>query len=149
MAEKRKPTYDLDAFKATFASVESLAVTGTALRSAAALGYGRAEIVDTIQTMQRGHFYKSMTAYADSRLWQDVYHVPSPVGVLYVKFTADAITEFLLLSFKEKDLAGQRELFFGGSSSSATLSFGRIHFRYPLISNAPTVLSPATGWPAA
>lgn len=53
--------------------------------------------------MQRGHFYKSMTAYADSRLWQDVYHVPSPVGLLYVKFTADAVTEFLLLSFKEKN----------------------------------------------
>jgi len=44
-----------------------------------------------------------MTAYVDSRLWQDVYHVPSPVDLLYVKFTADAITEFLLLSFKEKD----------------------------------------------
>ena|GEM_PF-117928 len=103
MAEKRKPTYDLDAFKAIFASVERLAVTGTALRSAAALGCGRAEIVDTIQTMQRSHFYKSMTAYTDSRLWQDVYHVPSPMGMLYVKFTADAITEFLLLSFKGKD----------------------------------------------
>ena len=34
---------------------------------------------------------------------QDVYHVPSPVGVLYVKFTADVVAEFLLLSFKEKD----------------------------------------------
>ena len=102
MAEKRKPTYDLDAFKATFAAVDRLAVTGTALRTAAALGFGRAEIVSTIQIMQRSHFYKSMTAYADSRLWQDVYHVPSPVGVLYVKFTADAITEFLLLSFKER-----------------------------------------------
>jgi motility quorum-sensing regulator / GCU-specific mRNA interferase toxin len=44
-----------------------------------------------------------MTAYVDSRLWQDVYHAPSPAGLLYVKFTADAITEFLLLSFKEKD----------------------------------------------
>jgi motility quorum-sensing regulator / GCU-specific mRNA interferase toxin len=52
--------------------------------------------------MQRVHFYKSMTAYADPRLWQDVYHVPSPVGTLYVKFPADVITEFLLLSFKEK-----------------------------------------------
>jgi len=102
MAEKRKPIYDLDAFKATFDSVETLAVTGSALRSAATLGYGRVEVVNTIQTMQRRHFYKSMTAYADSRLWQDVYHVPSPVGMLYVKFTADAITEFLLLSFKEK-----------------------------------------------
>jgi len=102
MTEKRKPTYDLDAFKAAFASIERLAVTGTALRSAASLGYGRAEIVETIQTMRRSHFYKSMTAYADSRLWQDVYHVPSPVGMLYVKFTADVVTEFLLLSFKEK-----------------------------------------------
>jgi len=48
MTEKKKPTYDLDAFKATFASVERLAVTGTALRSAAALGFGRWEIVSTI-----------------------------------------------------------------------------------------------------
>jgi motility quorum-sensing regulator / GCU-specific mRNA interferase toxin len=29
--------------------------------------------------------------------------VPSDAGMLYVKFTADAVTEFLLLSFKEKD----------------------------------------------
>jgi motility quorum-sensing regulator/GCU-specific mRNA interferase toxin len=101
--EKRKPTYDLDAFKAAFAAVERLNVTGTALRSAAALGFGRAEIVATIQSMQRPQFYKSMTSLADHRVWQDVYHVPSSAGVLYVKFTADAVTEFLLLSFKEKD----------------------------------------------
>jgi motility quorum-sensing regulator/GCU-specific mRNA interferase toxin len=103
MAEKRQPTYDLKAFKAAFSRVEKLAVTGTALRSAAALGFGRAEIVETVQTMQREHFYKSMTSYADHRLWQDVYHVPSAVGVLYVKFTADVVTKFLLLSFKEKE----------------------------------------------
>ncbi|MGD0661159.1 MAG: type II toxin-antitoxin system MqsR family toxin [Syntrophorhabdales bacterium] len=103
MTEKKKPTYDLEAFKAAFSSVEKLAITGSALRSAAALGFGRVEIVSTLQTMQREHFYKSMTSYSDSRLWQDVYHVPSPVGTLYVKFTADVVTEFLLLSFKEKD----------------------------------------------
>jgi motility quorum-sensing regulator/GCU-specific mRNA interferase toxin len=103
MAQKRKPTYDLDAFRAAFASPDTINVTGTALRGAAAIGYGRAEIVSVIQTMRRSHFYKSMTAYADHRAWQDVYHVPSPAGLLYVKFTADAVTEFLLLSFKEKD----------------------------------------------
>jgi motility quorum-sensing regulator / GCU-specific mRNA interferase toxin len=102
MADKRKPTYDLDAFKTTFNSLKKLAVTGRALRSAAVLGFGRSEIVDTIQTMRRGHFYKSMTAHADHQLWQDVYHVPSPVGTLYVKFSADVVTQFLLLSFKEK-----------------------------------------------
>jgi len=103
MTEKRKPSYDLRAFKAAFSSEERLNVTGTALRSAASLGFGRAEIVETIQTMQRQHFHKSMTSFADHRIWQDVYHVPSTAGVLYVKFTADVATEFLLLSFKEKD----------------------------------------------
>lgn len=103
MTNKRKPTYDLEAFKAAFCSPEKIAVTGSALRSAAAIGFGRSEIVDTIQTMRREHFFKSMTSYADHKLWQDVYHVPSSVGVIYVKFTADVVTEFLLLSFKEKD----------------------------------------------
>ncbi len=101
--EKRKPTYDLTAFKAAFANVDNLHASGTAVRSAAALGFGRAEIVATIQSMERSQFYKSMTSYADHRLWQDVYHVPSEVGTLYIKFTADVVTEFLLLSFKEKD----------------------------------------------
>ena len=99
--EKRKPTYDLVAFKT--ASAVALNVTGTALRSAAAFGFDRPKIVATIQTMQPPHFYKSMTAYGDHRTWQDIYHVPSEAGTLYVKFTADALTEFLLLSFKEKD----------------------------------------------
>jgi motility quorum-sensing regulator/GCU-specific mRNA interferase toxin len=53
--------------------------------------------------MRRAHFYKSMTSYRDHRIWQDVYHVPSEVGTLYVKFTADVVTAFLLLSFKRKD----------------------------------------------
>lgn len=103
MTDKRKPTYDLQAFKAAFASVDELHVTGTALRSAAALGFDRAAIVATLQTMERPHFSKSMTSHADHRLWQDVYHVPSPAGTLYVKFTADVVAEFLLLSFKGKD----------------------------------------------
>jgi motility quorum-sensing regulator / GCU-specific mRNA interferase toxin len=103
VAEKRKPTYDLDAFKSAFSSVDRLNVTGTALKGAASLGFDRTDIVEVIQLMQRRHFYKSMTAYADHRVWQDVYHVPSEVGVLYVKFSADVVAEFLLLSFKEKD----------------------------------------------
>jgi motility quorum-sensing regulator/GCU-specific mRNA interferase toxin len=73
-----------------------------ATKGAAALGFGRAEIAGAIQTMQRIQFYKSMTSYEDHRIWQDVYHVPSEAGTLYIKFTADAVTEFVLLSFKEK-----------------------------------------------
>jgi motility quorum-sensing regulator/GCU-specific mRNA interferase toxin len=103
VTEKRKPTYDLDAVKAAFDSVEKLRATTAALKGAAQLGFGRAEIVARIQAMRRTHFYKSMTARANHRVWQDVYHVPSDRGLLYVKFTADTVAAFLLLSFKEKD----------------------------------------------
>ena len=47
-------------------------------------------------------FVKSMTTYADHRVWQDVYHVPSGDMVLYVKFQADVLTEFRVMSFKEQ-----------------------------------------------
>jgi motility quorum-sensing regulator/GCU-specific mRNA interferase toxin len=48
-------------------------------------------------------FYKSMTSYSDNRKWQDVYHVPTPAGAtIYLKFTDNVITEFTILSFKEK-----------------------------------------------
>jgi len=103
MTEKRRPTYDLGAIRHAFRTPSRLAATTTALRTAAALGFGRMEIVGTIQSLERQHFYKSMTSYADSKVWQDVYHVASPSGTLYVKFIADTVTEFRLLSFKEKD----------------------------------------------
>ncbi|CAN7699332.1 type II toxin-antitoxin system MqsR family toxin [Rhizobium sp. LjRoot254] len=47
-------------------------------------------------------FQKSMTTYADHRVWQDVYFVPAGDVILYVKFQADIVTEFTLVSFKEK-----------------------------------------------
>ena len=102
MSEKRKPTYDIEAIKAAMSSVGLLKVTGSALRGAASLGFGRHEIITTIHSISRRHFYKSMTSNADHRIWQDVYHVPTKVGILYIKFTIDSVAEFLLLSFKEK-----------------------------------------------
>src|ERR1700733_15086873 len=103
MSEKRKPSYDLKRIQSVFDHEDRLNLTITAERNAFALGFNDEEIVDVIQSMQNTHFYKSMTSYGDHRIWQDVYHVPSEVGVLYVKFTEHAGTEFVLLSFKEKD----------------------------------------------
>jgi motility quorum-sensing regulator/GCU-specific mRNA interferase toxin len=40
MTEKRKPTYDLDAFKAAFANEDRLNVTGAALRAPRSLALG-------------------------------------------------------------------------------------------------------------
>ena len=100
--EKRRPTYDLEAIKATLGSVETLAMTSTALREALRLGFDRAGVVETIAGIERRMFYKSMTTFADHRIWQDVYHVPARDMVLYVKFQADVVTEFMVMSFKEK-----------------------------------------------
>jgi motility quorum-sensing regulator/GCU-specific mRNA interferase toxin len=100
--EKRKPTYDLESFKAALSAPEKLYATGSAIRDARSLGFSRADMVEAIQEMERHHFHKSMTSYADHTTWQDVYHVPFCDLLLYIKFTADRVTEFRLLSFKEK-----------------------------------------------
>jgi motility quorum-sensing regulator / GCU-specific mRNA interferase toxin len=52
--------------------------------------------------MERRHFQKSMTAIYNHRQWQDVYHVPHEGMLIYVKFTDDAVTEFAVVSFKER-----------------------------------------------
>ena len=82
--EKPRPTYDLDAIKTTFGSVDTLAVTTSALRDALGLGFDRAGIVEVIGGMTRKMFVKSMTTFAGHRVWQDVYHVPARDVVLYV-----------------------------------------------------------------
>ena len=103
MTEKRKPSYQLESFKMAAGSRSGFRATASAIKGAAAIGFGRKEMVAVIPGMKQDHFYKSMTGYADHRVWQDVYHVPSSAGSLYIKFTKDAVTECLLLSFKAKD----------------------------------------------
>ncbi|OYX75246.1 MAG: hypothetical protein B7Y95_02890 [Rhizobiales bacterium 32-66-11] len=92
--EKRRPTYDLEAIKLALGSVDRLAMTTSALRDATALGFDRGGIVETIIGIERRMFFKSMTTFAD--------HVPARGLTLYVKFQADVITEFTVMSFKEK-----------------------------------------------
>ncbi|MBR3623113.1 MAG: type II toxin-antitoxin system MqsR family toxin [Selenomonadaceae bacterium] len=95
--DKLTPSYDLEKFKAS-----DFDITVTAQRSALALGINRREIDDVVATMTPEHFYKSMTSYANNKIWQDVYHVPYQDMLLYIKFTEDVVAEFKLLSFKEK-----------------------------------------------
>jgi motility quorum-sensing regulator/GCU-specific mRNA interferase toxin len=100
--EKRRPTYDLDAVKAALGSTETLAITRTAFSDALSLGFNRSGIAAVINSIRRPMFYKSMTIFANHRTWQDVYHVPADNLTLYVKFQADVVTEFKVMSFKEK-----------------------------------------------
>ena len=102
--EKRKPSYDLRAIKAILGKVETLAVTAMARQSALQLGFDANGIVAVINSIDRTMFQKSMTTYADSRKWQDVYvyHVSAGNMLLYVKFQSDVVTDFTVVSFKEK-----------------------------------------------
>ncbi|WP_090254153.1 type II toxin-antitoxin system MqsR family toxin [Ectothiorhodospira marina] len=46
-------------------------------------------------------FHKSMTTYRDHQIWQDVYHVPTPAGDAYVKFTLRS-DGAIVISFKRR-----------------------------------------------
>ena len=96
----RKPRHDLGKFKA--AMRRNLAATRAAIEGAAALGIDSRDIADFLGTIERTHFVKSTTAKFDHRKWQDVYNVPLGSLVVYVKFTDSMLTEFQLLSLKEK-----------------------------------------------
>jgi len=99
--EKRRPTYDLASIKVEFATVAALRMTRSARDAAFALGFNLQEVVDVIESISAAHFFKSMTSYANVRIWQDVYHVPCGGLVLYVKFTVDEEGK-LVIAFKEK-----------------------------------------------
>ena len=95
--EKFTPTYNLEEFKKS-----DFEFTKTSLKTSKELGFEESDVRDVVSTMKREHFYKSMTSYANHKIWRDVYHVPYENLVLYVKFTQNVISEFTLLSFKEK-----------------------------------------------
>ena len=95
--EKFNPTYSLEEFKNS-----DFRITKTAQRNAEDLGFEMKNIREVVSSMERKHFYKSMTSYANYKIWQDVYHVPCDDMILYVKFTQNVLFEFMLLSFKEK-----------------------------------------------
>ncbi len=102
--EKRKPTHDLKSIKSAFARVKSLglATTATAFRGAQELGFSRADMIEVVQSLRPSDFYKSMTAYTDSHIWQDVYRPRFRDQELYIKFTVKPDGEYLLLSFKKR-----------------------------------------------
>lgn len=101
---KRKPHYDLEAIKASFVKAKDLNATTTTRLDFHRLGFTAVDVVATIQSIERRHFNKSMTTNHDYRVWQDVYYVPSEVGMLYIKFQSDTDAyEYLLIGFKEKD----------------------------------------------
>lgn len=74
-------------------------LTGSARHGAAALGFGYGDVIEVVMALTLADFRKSMTTYADHRIWQDVYCPTTSAGAVYLKLTV--IEDVLIVSFKE------------------------------------------------
>jgi motility quorum-sensing regulator / GCU-specific mRNA interferase toxin len=100
---KRKPHHPLAQVQSKFGKVATLEITTTAIRSAQALGYALADIVDVVQALVPGDFLKSETAHSppNSRVWHDSYRTEADDMQLYLKFAGETLFDVTLVSFKE------------------------------------------------
>jgi motility quorum-sensing regulator/GCU-specific mRNA interferase toxin len=103
--EKRKAHYNLEEIKAAFADPDTVEhITVSARSGARELRLSDEDIVAVIQSLGARDLQKSMTAYRDHTLWQDVYCPTYNEVKLYVKFTKDKETDaYWLISFKKYD----------------------------------------------
>jgi motility quorum-sensing regulator/GCU-specific mRNA interferase toxin len=96
--EKRTPHCQLSIVKALIQEGK-VRSTFSALTGGAALGFDFQGIVAVVFALTPKDFYKSMTTYADHKVWQDVYRPTTKAGEAYVKLTV--IEDVLIVSFKE------------------------------------------------
>ena len=99
--EKRKPHYLLSDIKVAFSDSAKLNRSFASRQGADALQMDDERVVGVIQKLAATDFDKSMTSYADNRLWQDVYRPKVGKKEIYVKFTLDGKNALFLISFKE------------------------------------------------
>jgi motility quorum-sensing regulator / GCU-specific mRNA interferase toxin len=99
--EKRKPHYDLSTVQSAIRLRGADAFTATALIGAQAMGLEVTQAIEAVCCMRRSDFYKSMTTYAASQVWQDVYCPETPAGIAYVKVTLRQDGS-IVIQFKEK-----------------------------------------------
>ncbi len=99
--EKRTPHYNLARIQTLVARLGVAAFTKTALDGGRQMGLTTAEMLAVVASLSQRDFYKSMTTYADHRVWQDVYHAATPVKKdAYIKITLRDTAP--VIQFKEK-----------------------------------------------
>ena len=96
--EKRTPHCELSRVKELI-EAGKVRPTHTARTTAAILGIDLKGMIAVVASLTIKDFYKSMTTYADHRIWQDVYHPQTDAGSIYLKLTV--IEDVLIVSFKE------------------------------------------------
>ena len=96
--EKRTPHCQLSVVKSLI-EAGKVRSTFSALSGGAALGFDFDGIVAVVVALTQKDFYKSMTTYANHKVWQDVYRPTTEAGEVYLKLTV--IDDLLIVSFKE------------------------------------------------
>jgi motility quorum-sensing regulator/GCU-specific mRNA interferase toxin len=84
--EKQKPHYVLSKLKAFFECRTTRHITAITHKGAVSMGYmDDDDIQSVISRLCSEHFYKSMTAYKNHKVWQDVYKFQDGDKALYIK----------------------------------------------------------------
>lgn len=98
--EKRTPHRKLSLVK-DLVKANKVRATASAFNGASELSiYTLFGMCDVVLSLTMANFDKSMTTYADHRIWQDVYKLVNPSGPdIYLKLTI--IEDVLIVSFKE------------------------------------------------
>jgi motility quorum-sensing regulator / GCU-specific mRNA interferase toxin len=100
--EKRKPHYPLAHLQTLVQNPATRQLTAISRRGAAAFNWGVDEIVQCIIGLKRQDFFKSMTTYEDSKIWQDVYLPIFHNVELYVKLQVSPDGQGVVISFKKR-----------------------------------------------
>ena len=99
--DKNSAHYPLEAIKTLVLERGLNAFTKSASDNARLMGLDRVATVSVVLSLQRGMLFKRMTAHADHRVWQGVYHAPCPNGkTAYIKVTVQVGA--IVIQFKEK-----------------------------------------------
>ncbi len=104
--EKRKQHYVLSEFKVLFKYEKTRHITRKAHKGAADEGYMTVEDIEgVIDRLCSEHFDKSMTAYLNHKLWQDVYKITDGEKKLYIKlqFSLDVPKKAVLIQMKKDE----------------------------------------------
>ncbi|KTB68739.1 motility quorum-sensing regulator MqsR [Pseudomonas sp. 2822-15] len=102
--EKYTPHYDLAVIKADVRRLGAKAFTRAAKEAGKQLDLDISEMQAVVFKLQNRMLYKSMTTYADHRVWQDVYHIHSHGLEIYIKVTYCSGSNPPVISFKGMNL---------------------------------------------
>ncbi|SDX60868.1 type II toxin-antitoxin system MqsR family toxin [Pseudomonas salomonii] len=102
--EKYTPHYDLAVIKADVRRRGAIAFTRAAKEAGKNLDLDISQMQAVVFKLQNRMLYKSMTTYADHRVWQDVYHIHSHGLEIYIKVTYCSGSNPPVISFKGMNL---------------------------------------------